>query len=53
MDINGISWIGDVIDVGVKYKILERSGSFYKYQGEVIAQGREATKAVLKEIQNY
>ncbi len=49
MDINGISWVGDVIDVGVKYKVLERSGSFYKYQGEVIAQGREASKVVLKE----
>jgi recombination protein RecA len=49
MDINGISWIGDVIDVGVVHKVLERSGSFYKYQGEVIAQGREAVKASLKE----
>jgi len=49
MDINGISWIGDIIDVGINHKVLERSGSFYKYQGEVIAQGKEATKAVLKE----
>jgi recombination protein RecA len=49
MDINGISWIGDIIDVGVIHKVLERSGSFYKYEGEVIAQGKEATKVVLKE----
>ncbi|MFH1959592.1 MAG: recombinase RecA [Patescibacteria group bacterium] len=49
MDINGISWVGDVIDVGVSKKVLERSGSFYKYQGEVIAQGREATKVKLME----
>ncbi len=49
MDINGISWVGDIIDVSVKHKILERSGSFYKYKGEVIAQGKEATKTVLKE----
>jgi len=49
MDINGISWIGDIIDVGVIHKVLERSGSFYKYKGEVIAQGKEATKVVLKE----
>ncbi len=49
MDINGISWIGDVIDVGVTHKVIERSGSFYKYKGEVIAQGREATKAILSE----
>lgn len=44
MDANGISWIGDVIDVGLKFKVIERAGSFYKYKGEVIAQGREATK---------
>ncbi|MBT3249369.1 MAG: recombinase RecA [Candidatus Pacebacteria bacterium] len=49
MDINGISWIGDIIDVGVIHKVLERSGSFYKYEGEVIAQGKEATKDALKE----
>ena len=49
MDINGISWIGDIIDVGVLHKVLERSGSFYKYEGEVIAQGKEATKDALKE----
>ena len=49
MDINGISWIGDIIDVGVNHNVLERSGSFYKYKGEVIAQGKEATKVVLKE----
>jgi len=49
MDINGISWIGDIIDVGVIRKVLERSGSFYKYEGEVIAQGKEATKVALKE----
>lgn len=49
MDINGISWVGDVIDVGVNHKVLERAGSFYKYQKEVIAQGREATKTKLME----
>lgn len=48
MDENGISWEGDVIDVGVEHGVMERAGSFYKYNGEVIAQGREATKEVLK-----
>lgn len=47
MDQNGISWTGDIIEIGVKYGILEKSGSFYKYQGEVLAQGKEATKAEL------
>ncbi|MBD3250740.1 MAG: recombinase RecA [Candidatus Pacebacteria bacterium] len=44
MDEMGISRSGDVLDIGLKYGILERSGSFYKYNDEVIAQGREATK---------
>lgn len=49
MDINGISWVGDIVDIGVAKKVMERSGSFYKYNGEVVAQGKEATKDVLKE----
>lgn len=47
MDDYGISMIGDVIDIGVTEGILERSGSFYKYKGEVLGQGREAAKEVL------
>lgn len=49
MDDNGISLTGDIVDVGVQYKIIEKSGSFFKYKGDVLAQGREATKAVLAE----
>lgn len=45
MDENGISREGDVVDIGVKHAVIERSGSFYKYNNDVIAQGREATKA--------
>jgi len=49
MDSRGISWVGDLVDVGAEYGVLEKSGSFYKYQGEVLAQGKEATKAKLSE----
>jgi len=49
MDINGISRVGEVVDIGVDKEVLVRSGSFYKYKGEVIAQGREATKTKLLE----
>ena len=48
MDQNGISWVGDLIDVGVTYKVIEKAGSFYKYQGETLAQGKEGTKAALQ-----
>lgn len=49
MDENGISFVGDIVDLGVSFKILERSGSFYKYNGDVLAQGKEAAKKFLLE----
>ncbi len=52
MDENGVSRVGDVVDIGLAKGVLERSGSFYKYEGEVIAQGREATKAFFLENPN-
>jgi len=47
MDQNGISRVGDIVDLGVEKGILEKSGSFFRYKGEVLAQGREATKDAL------
>lgn len=49
MATSGISRAGGVLDVAVDLEIIEKSGSFYKYKGEVIAQGREATKKALTE----
>lgn len=49
MNDNGISWVGDVVDIGVERRVIEKAGSFYKYKGEVLAQGREAAKAKLAE----
>jgi recombination protein RecA len=49
MDDNGISMTGDVIDLGVQSDILQKSGSFIKYNGDVLAQGREAAKNHLAE----
>ena len=49
MDENGISMTGDVVDIGSKENIIQKSGSFYKYEEKVLAQGREATKAYLAE----
>lgn len=47
MDQNGISKVGDIVDLGVEYGVLEKSGSFFRYKGEMLAQGREATKQAL------
>lgn len=49
MDKNGVSRVGDVVDIGVEKNVIEKSGSFYRYQGNVLAQGREATKQYLLE----
>ena len=49
MDENGVSRVGDVVDIGAEHEIVQKSGSFFKYKGEVIAQGREAAKVYLQE----
>ena len=45
----GISKVGDVLDLAVQYGVLDKAGAFIKYNGETLAQGREAAKKVLKE----
>ena len=44
----GISTTGDVLDLAVAHDIVQKSGAFYKYDGETIGQGREAAKKYLK-----
>ena len=45
----GISKIGEILDLGDKYDIIKKSGSWYSYNGSRLAQGRDATKALLKD----
>ncbi len=45
----GISKIGDAIDMGAEAGIIEKSGAWYSYNGERIGQGRENVKKFLKE----
>lgn len=45
----GISTAGDVLDLATNRNIVEKSGAFYKYNGETIGQGREAAKTYLGE----
>lgn len=44
----GISKTGELIDMGVKLGLVEKSGAWYSYNGEKIGQGKEAAKAFLK-----
>ena len=43
----GISKTGELVDLGVKAGIVEKSGSWYSYDGSRIGQGREAAKTFL------
>ena len=45
----GICRVGEVVDLGVNFKILEKSGSWYSYNGSKLGQGKEATKTVLRD----
>jgi recombination protein RecA len=45
----GISKMGELVDLGVKAGIIEKSGAWVSYEGERIGQGRENAKAFLKE----
>mgnify|MGYP002761253264 CR=1 FL=1 len=45
----GISALGEIIDLGTDADILQKRGSWYSYGEETIAQGREATKDWLRE----
>ena len=45
----GVSREGDLIDIAVEHKIIEKSGAWFAYGGERLGQGRENVKSFLKE----
>ena len=45
----GVSREGDLIDIAVEHKIVEKSGAWFAYGGERLGQGRENVKSFLKE----
>ena len=45
----GISKIGEIVDLGVEYGLIKKSGSWFFYQNSKLAQGRDATKELLKD----
>jgi len=49
MNVGGISESGNLVDVGVEFGIIEKSGAFFKFGKTMIGQGREAAKAYLEE----
>ena len=45
----GISRLGEVVDLGVDFDVLTKSGSWYSYGGSKLGQGKDATKNVLRD----
>jgi recombination protein RecA len=43
----GISKIGEMIDLGVELEVIQKSGSWFSYQGSKLGQGRDAVKEIL------
>ena len=44
----GISKVGDILDIGTAIEIIEKKGAFYRYNGAMLGQGREAAKEYLR-----
>lgn len=45
----GISRVGEIVDLGVEYGILKKSGSWFSYEESRIGQGRDAVKNILRD----
>jgi len=43
----GISKMGEIIDMGVEYGVIQKSGSWFSYEGNKLGQGRDAVKQLL------
>lgn len=46
---HGISRSGEIVDLGVEYGIVKKSGSWFSYNDSKLAQGRDATKKLLED----
>jgi len=44
----GISKTGELVDIGVEKKVIDKSGAWYSYKGERVGQGRDAARDYLK-----
>lgn len=45
----GVSWEGELLELGVKFKVVEKAGAWYAYNGSKLGQGKENSKEFLKE----
>jgi len=45
----GISKVGEIIDLSVELNIIQKSGSWFSYQGNKLGQGRDAVKVLIQD----
>ena len=45
----GVNKIGEIVDLGVEFDIIQKSGSWYSYNGSKLGQGRDATMTLLRD----
>jgi recombination protein RecA len=45
----GVSFLGELVDLGVEYGFVQKSGSWYSYNNDKIGQGKDNAKLYLKE----
>ena len=45
----GVSKVGEIVDLGVSANVIEKSGAWFSYKGEKLGQGRENVKLLLKD----
>lgn len=45
----GVSKVGEILDVAVEYEIVKKSGSWFSYEDTKLGQGRDAVKAIIKD----
>ncbi len=45
----GISKVGEIVDLGVELDIIQKSGSWFSYEGNKLGQGRDAVKVLLQD----
>ena len=45
----GVSYHGELVDLGAKHKVIEKSGAWYSYNGERMGQGKDNVRQFLKD----
>ena len=45
----GISKVGEILDIAVDYEIIKKSGSWFSYDDTKLGQGRDAVKGLIKD----